>query len=188
MRMKIRNRHSQKGAVLIVSLLLLLGLTAVGIASMKETITQQKVVNSVVEDDMAFQAAEIALRDGESFVLGYIRTNGEQLVPPSATFNGQTVEVADERGTTGTGDMADNWWKKSTSTNWNKGAQALTYAPKGSQSPPTFLVEILGRDEGGSLEAVSDDNKVWNYRITARGYGMNSSYYVVLQTILGVQL
>lgn len=186
--MKIGKRHSQKGAALIVSLLLLLGLTVVGIASMKETITQQKVVNSVVEDDMAFQAAEIALRDGENFVLGYIRANGEQLAPPSATFNGQTVEIADERGTGSASDMADNWWKMSKSTNWDKGAEALTYVTKDSQSPPTFLVEILGRGEDGSLEATSDDNKVWNYRITARGYGVNSSYYVVLQSIVGVQL
>jgi len=182
-----RKRHPQRGAALLVCLVLLLGLTVVGIASMKETITQQKVVNAIAEDDTAFQAAEFALREGEEFVKQYARGDVE-------SYNGKSVSVGDERENEigsgmGNSDLGDGWWKKSTSENWDRGADAADYPHViSSQKLPSFVVEILGEDAaGGSVDLNDDRNTVVNYRVTARGYGVNSAYYVVLQSTYGVQ-
>jgi type IV pilus assembly protein PilX len=198
-------QQSQRGAALIVCLVLLLGITAVGIAGMKETVTQQQVVNAVTEDDTAFQAAEFALRQGEEFIFGYTSGQGGKLGPGVATLGGVTVTVLDETedqvaaqigGTALGADMADNWWKDEDSAIWDFGAQVTNY-PRitdvhqntEAQRYPSFIIEVLARGSStGGPVGMEDDNQKMNYRITARGFGVNDAYYVVLQTTYSVQL
>jgi len=189
-------RQSQQGAALLVCLVLLLGMTVVGIASMKETVTQQKVVNAVTEDDTAFQAAEIALRQGEQLIFNYTQTEGGKLSGGSVTYGGQTIVVMDETDggqehSTGV-DLDDNWWKDEDSKNWDLGAEIADYPKiKGNakQRLPSYIIEILsvGGSTSGSV-GMGDADKSVNYRVTARGFGVNDSYYVVLQTTYSVQL
>lgn len=55
--------HRQHGAVLIVSLILLLVMTLIGVFAMRDTILQERMAGNARDRDMAFQAAEGALRD-----------------------------------------------------------------------------------------------------------------------------
>jgi len=192
----LSQKQSQQGAALLVCLVLLLGMTVVGIASMKETVTQQKVANAITEDDTAFQAAEMALRQGEQLIFNYTQTEGAKLSVGSVTYGGQTIVVMDETDggqehSTGA-DLNDNWWKDQDSKNWDLGAQVTGY-PKmngnAKQRLPSYIIEILavGGSTKGSV-AMGDSDKNVNYRVTARGFGVNDSYYVVLQTTYSVQL
>lgn len=178
-----RSGHdAQRGATLLVSLMLLLGLTVVGIASMRETVVQQKVVSAALEDDTAFQSAEFALRAGEQFVLQYTRSGGQRLMPGPV---GGTLDVFDRR------ELTMEWWKQRNNAAWDSGTAVTTY-PRlnaSSQRLPSYVIEVLGEDgSGGSVELGNkDSNTVMNYRITARGFGVNDAYYTVLQTTIGVQ-
>lgn len=175
--------HRQQGAALLVSMLLLLGLTVVGIASMRETVTQQKVINAVLEDDAAFQAAEFALRAGEEFVLAQ-RDSGTRMLSGPATSDGVSIDVFDRQI------LGMEWWKDRSSESWDEGSVVEDYPLIDSeQSPPSYVIEVLGEDSGGgSVELGNKDaNTVLNYRITARGFGVNENYYVVLQSTVGVQ-
>jgi len=60
--------RSQKGSVLIVSLVFLLLLTIVGISAMNMTSLEEKMAGNFRDHDLAFQSAEAALLDAEEFV------------------------------------------------------------------------------------------------------------------------
>lgn len=171
----------QRGAALLVSLLLLLGLTVVGIASMRETVTQQRVINAVMEDDAAFQAAEFALRAGEQFVLDQSGT-GQRLLSGQASADVYIYDKAE---------LGIEWWLDRYSTEWDSGPAVTTYPQvSSSQRQPTYVIEVLGEDVGNGSPQVGnkgEDTGVVNYRITARGFGVNENYYTVLQSTVGVQ-
>ncbi|SDX36966.1 pilus assembly PilX family protein [Marinobacter mobilis] len=60
--------HLQRGSVLIVSLIFLLLLTLVGISGMNMTSLEEKMTGNFRDHDLAFQAAEAALIEGEQYV------------------------------------------------------------------------------------------------------------------------
>jgi len=69
MRISLQQRQAQRGMVLLVSLVFLLLLTLIGLSSMQSANLQEKMAGSVSLRNQSFQAAEAALRVGESAVL-----------------------------------------------------------------------------------------------------------------------
>ncbi|GAB4355912.1 MAG: PilX N-terminal domain-containing pilus assembly protein [Methylohalobius crimeensis] len=65
---KIDRRFSsnQRGAALIVSLLMLLVMTVIGVAAMQTNLLEEKMAGNFRDVNLAFQAAEAALRDAEA--------------------------------------------------------------------------------------------------------------------------
>lgn len=62
----IRNAlPSQRGAALITSLILLVVLTVVGVSSLANTVLEERMAGNMRDRQIAFQAAEAALRGGE---------------------------------------------------------------------------------------------------------------------------
>ncbi|WP_339101029.1 PilX N-terminal domain-containing pilus assembly protein [Pseudomonas atacamensis] len=68
MRISLQQRQAQRGMVLLVSLVFLLLLTLIGLSSMQSANLQEKMAGSVSLRNQSFQAAEAALRIGESAV------------------------------------------------------------------------------------------------------------------------
>ena len=60
---KINRRN---GAVLIISLIILLLLTIIGMTAIQTTLLEEKMAGNLQEQNIAFQAAESALRAGEA--------------------------------------------------------------------------------------------------------------------------
>ena len=56
---------TETGSVLIVSLVMLLLLSLIGLAGMQNTIMQDRMAGNMRDKDMAFEAAEAALREAE---------------------------------------------------------------------------------------------------------------------------
>ncbi|MDB6050990.1 MAG: pilus assembly protein PilX [Pseudomonas sp.] len=63
-----KDAHTQHGMVLLVSLVLLLLISMIGISSMQNATLQEKMAGSIKLRNQSFQAAEAALRIGESAV------------------------------------------------------------------------------------------------------------------------
>jgi type IV pilus assembly protein PilX len=59
----------QRGAVLIVALIMLLLLTIIGLSSMRGTSLQENMAGNMRDSNLALQASEAALRKGEQEVL-----------------------------------------------------------------------------------------------------------------------
>ncbi|ABC32579.1 conserved hypothetical protein [Hahella chejuensis KCTC 2396] len=64
--MKVSNKQS--GAALFVSLILLLVLTILGLASMNDSVMQGKMAGAVQDSNIALQGVEATLREAESFI------------------------------------------------------------------------------------------------------------------------
>ena len=58
----------QRGAALVISLIMLLLMTLVGVTAMQVTTVQEKMVSNSRDLNVAFQAAETALKRGEEYI------------------------------------------------------------------------------------------------------------------------
>lgn len=153
----------ERGAVLIVSLILLLVMTLLGVSSMSSTTLQERMAGNLRDGNLALQAAESALRDGEEFL--------EQAVLPAFTGADGLLQRQDDAG------QAAFW----NGYDWSN-SRAGT-ALDGVASAPRYVIEELPPlpAPGGSLKFGALP-EVGLYRITARGTGGSDDAVRILQT------
>lgn len=111
MRYEPKFSHPQQGAVLVVSILLLLVMTVLALTASQSTRLQERMAGNARDLDLAFQAGEAGLRDAERRIDDDVAPKGRdtlRCVDP----NIQACDVA-ERDTTIALDFAqqsDEWW------------------------------------------------------------------------------
>lgn len=163
-------RSVQSGAILVTSLLLLLVLTVLGITMMRMTNMQERMAGNTRDVNLALQAAEAALRDGEDRL-------SKLVVRPNATSGAGCVYCA--RGTLPIA-MADP-----AQFDWN---DAQEYGVDGAQDidgldeDPRFVVEELGFVVDGRAGGQDPLTGRDFYEITSRSTGASGQTNVVLQT------
>ncbi|MBK1647901.1 pilus assembly PilX family protein [Rhabdochromatium marinum] len=64
--------HHQQGMVLVIGLIFLLLMTVIGVTSIQTTTLDERMAGNLRDKNIAFQAAEAALREGE----GWLEENG----------------------------------------------------------------------------------------------------------------
>ncbi len=173
-------RH-QEGVVLFMCLVMLLLLTALGASSIQTTTVQFQMARSVDDINLAFQAAEVGLRDGEDFIEGLASAAG---FPDTA--NGNYLEV--DPGTT------PNW----ASIDWsaNDGYHVGSTAVEGVHSQPRFIVEhvriVLSDEDNLNLTNIGEElgtGSTHIFRITSRGSGFgDGSSSVFVQSHYGKRM
>lgn len=165
--------RAQRGAVLIVSLLILILLTLLGLTAIQASTVQERIVGNTRSLDLAFQAAEAALREGEDqldnpsvpltngSVAGWYRWNNSP-TPPTWYGPGEWDNAALSR-IVYTLDADDGW--------------SVARAPE-------FAIEELPPmpDLGGSLDGAAPLSEDTMFRVSARGFGGNANTFVILQT------
>jgi type IV pilus assembly protein PilX len=160
----------QRGAVLVVSLIILLLLTIVGITAMHTTTMEEKMAGNTRDRDLAFQSAEAALRDGEAYIEGLTATSGF----------GSTTGLYSET------DDAPDW---TSSTSWdNSHSKPYSGTIAGVDSQPRYYIKILAvvaRTRTSKVLPPTVGGTVTIFRITARGVGSSPNSEVVLQSRYG---
>lgn len=91
------SHSAQTGSALIVSLVMLLLISLIGVGSMQGTILQERMASNLHDRNIAFQASERALRRGENWltsntVVAGTNTN-DSLLDPGAWGGGGGDEV-----------------------------------------------------------------------------------------------
>lgn len=127
----LRIGQRQGGASLVVVMILLVVMTLLGLAVLRSTLLEERMSANLLDRSYAFQAAEAALRQGET-VAGASTTRAA--VPANGCSNGIcSLPVAT---------TADRWLDPSfAETNWS----AASAASRSSIAPPaTFIVEYMG--------------------------------------------
>ncbi len=81
-------RNNQRGAILIIALIMLLLLTIIGLSSMRGTSLQESMAGNLRDSNLAFQAAEAALRQGEGMVDGKGFDELRDIVALDGTYTG----------------------------------------------------------------------------------------------------
>ncbi|MFQ5642393.1 MAG: PilX N-terminal domain-containing pilus assembly protein [Thiogranum sp.] len=166
--------NSQRGAVLAVSLLILLVMTIIGIASMGSTTLQEKMANNNAQRQIALQAAEVALRAGETFLLANINsvtdlaTNFNATNPVDGLYSQRAplVGVATRPVTSMSAFIDDDWLASGNSV-------AVTTMNNLSRQP-RYVIEYMGRvgePPKTSYTNKKPDTRQYAFRITAIGWG-----------------
>lgn len=151
----------QSGAVLVVSLVMLLLLTIISVAGMQTTSLEEKMTGNQRDRNLAFQATESAVRAGEDFLT--------QATLP--TFNGSNGLYAQNDSPPGANDDWANF-------------SSVTYSYAGSliASAPQYVIQRLADVESGSSLDAGAYGQSEMYRVTARGVGGTGTAVVVIQT------
>ena len=172
--------RTQRGVMLITALVFLVLLTLLGLAVSRNTTTEEKLARNFRDYDLAFSAAEAALRDAELRINGYYANPASPVSPygfNSTCSNGlcdatvaQPVYSLDFFGGTAPG-------SNSVALGTITGSPTLT----GLTTQPRYLIETVCRTVPG--EALSSPSGCQTiYRITAQGRGRFGSAVVTLQS------
>ena len=152
--------HRQQGMALVISLIFLVMVSLLGMASMRGAQLQEKMAGNQKEALQALQAAEAGLRAAER----YIEAGNSGPYDNSAGLYEFIDTVVDPA---------------SPSTAWR------TYTNSGlAGRAPEYFIERLPYTQGGS-ESLAVDEPISErrlYRITARGFGLSDESRVLLQS------
>jgi len=173
-----RVRHT--GAVLVIVMIVLIIMTILGVAAIRNTLLEEKMAGNMLDRDMAFQAAESALRAAEKYI--------ELNVISTLTF--------DADGTDGFYNNADDrlWahidWDANDSREYSDFDSSYNVG-----TPPRYVIQHL-TTTSSDIEELNQDNYgqgtgagvVAVFLITARGTGGSESAVVYLQSTYGKRL
>lgn len=169
----------QSGAVLVVSLIMLLLLTLIGTTAMQTTSLEEKMAGNMRDRSIAFQAAESALRDAErdvsNSVAGFARN-----------ISGITNFVSDCGASTTSNPIDDGLCYISggygtpiwTTTNMTAAPSVAYGAFTGSAGIPN-----LSAQPRYIIEGLPPSGSDYYYRITVRAQGANANTVVWLQAV-----
>ncbi len=163
----------ETGAALIVSLVMLLLMTMIGIFAMRTSIMEEKMAANQIDRDIAFEGAEIALREAELKILSW---PDFPLATDDASYEGVWTRDAMDPET----NNATPWWAETDEAWWNDNSMAAT-VPDGAIGAPRYVIEEVYKDRGDLESEPSEGTKKF-YRVTARGLGASSQARVLLQS------
>lgn len=167
------SRASQQGAALVVSLLILLVLTLIGVTGMQTTSLEEKMTGNMRDRNLAFQSSESALRAGEDYLLKL----------------GTLPAFANSAGLYQPSVVVPNYWNKDDDTWWTTADNIKTYITSTFASIATnaaaYIIEELPEvpEPTGSLEA-GVPRETNYFRVTARGVGGTTSAVVMVQSVV----
>ena len=166
---------TQKGAALIVSLILLVIMTIIGLAGIRGVTQQERMANHSFDRSLAFQATEATLREIELLVEAKKPTPSSNCAVVDSLMSCPPPAVADSPRWL-QDDATFNSWTAATTV--GSGTLAVT---------PEYFVEYLGN----SFECVPGDpsrSDCKRYRITARSHdGTDTRSSVMLQSIYATE-
>ncbi len=164
---------SQSGAALVVSLIILVAMTMLGITSMKGSVTELAMAGNLRESALTFQAAEAGLSTAEAIL---------------AAGNDPVNLLADT-------DADPNYL---VTTTWDNAAltNEATVSLANISTNPRYIVKFLGKwdpdknvsslDPGFSgYGQTSSATKIDYFRSTARGVGQTGNTFRTVQSYFG---
>lgn len=157
----------QQGAVLILGLAFVLILSVMVVSAARTTVLQQKMSGNLRDKELAFQAAESALKSAEQ----YLHTNKQQdLVGQFTNQNGLHLY-----------DVSRDWQQDATWDNKSPIEAGTLYQVR---NKPVYVIEELPNIEvvGDSLSIPRPVSST-HYRITAKSKGGTDASLVVLQSM-----
>ena len=159
----------QHGAVLIVSLIILVLLTSLGVSVMQGAIVEQKIANNQRDANSAMNAAEGAMRAAET----YLQDPNKPLLWSDFDAGSGNAGLYPE-----TAAGSDEPWKLLST--WGGNSSIVVNVSNGLYAkPPRYIIERIGEFARGP--SMTDKQVVRMVRVTAMGYGSTDKTRVMLQ-------
>ena len=164
----------QRGAVLIVALVLLLVLTILGTASIRDTTMEERMAGKFRDYAAALEAAESALRSGESGLSNATTHAAMAFDGSDGTYEVTSASVSVDPQT------ASNYGLSVPASVLTSGSKLLVAAV------PEYYIEKLPETTMGNSDLTigtqDQPPKVRYYRVTGKGFGVSDNTEVVLQS------
>ncbi len=162
---------SQRGATLLVGLIMVLLITIIGLAAIRGSGLQEQMAGNMRDRHVAFEAAEAALNEGEDSVMN--SSNPTTLVGTTGYHHSFNRPSA-------------HFWEED--FNWDTLSAEYAGSIDDVSSKPRFAVEqmifLLPGTDGSAVgwQDVQNQEPRIMYRITARGHGGNENTQVIVQS------
>ena len=168
-------RSRQSGAILVVSLLLLLVMTLLGLAAMQTTGMEERMAGNTRNINLAFQGAEAGLRDAEDRIRVMVTRPDNCSALPCVVWQRNVIEGM---SATPLRDRTKAWWV----------LNAQEYGVAGSKQiadvsiDPLNLTEELGFIPDSLTTGHGPPEGRDFYRVTAHSFGGSETARAVLET------
>ncbi len=172
------DRRRERGAVLVVGLVMVLLISIIGLSAIRGSNLQEAIAGNMRERNLAFQAAESALRLGEGAIAD---TKKRPLINNKNGLYNDTYKTPVSSILT----FASADWISAEKV--TIAALDLAYVKR----PPSYVVEQLDPDlgAGAAMEGSGIDTDamlitgdITPYRVTSRGFGAGENSVKTLQT------
>jgi len=170
--------NQQTGAALIICLILLVVMTLLGVSAVTTTTMEEKMAGNIRNKHLSFQAAEAALRSGESY---------SETLSDDTTFDGTNglyprTDADDEAGVDGAIADFPVWYDDTPGrVNWQDVGTITDL-----HAQPQYIIENFGtapRDKDCILELPPPPGCILPvYRVTGRGWGLNENARTYVQS------
>lgn len=173
-------QHAQRGMSLVVVLLFLVIMAGLGTTAIRTATIEEKMSGNERDRQIAFEAAEAALRDGERHVRATLSAGSGFT---AACVNGLCLPSV---GATPQWNVVD--WTSGTPIVYGSQSGAGAYAVTSVARAPRYIVELLPimPPLPGCSTVVAVRNSCTGgtpYRVTAVGWGRRGSTQVMLQSV-----
>ena len=177
--MNIQRKHSQQGVALVVSLIILVSLTMLGLTSIQRTTNDLAMAGNQRETGLMFQSAEVGLVTAEDFV---------EASTTNADFDDAALglyTVQDKDTTYFSPDYFDT-------TTWTGSSQSAGTSLDAYEQP-RYMIEYMGDRSQNPLAGINvggyatlqtgDISSI--YRTTSRGTGLTGNSFRYVQAYFG---
>lgn len=170
---KFSGMSGQRGATLLVGLVMLLLMTVIGLAAMRGSGMQELMAGNMRDRNLAFQSAEAGLRAAEDVL------NGATL----PAFDGSQAGYAQDID----GSKRTGFWS---AYSWQAGSVLTTMGLDRVAAQPRFVIEEVSSTvvnagaDGSAIDFASSlkSEDIVYYRVTSRGVGGTANSVVIVQS------
>jgi type IV pilus assembly protein PilX len=181
--MMFSNPHRQRGVALVVSLIILVSLTMLGLTSIQRTTTDLAMAGNQRETGLMFQAAEVGLDSAEDFIEASNTNADFANTGPNNALGLFTVMASDASY------KSPNYFSNTT---WTTASQTATTSLDAYEQP-RYMIEYLGDRSQNPLAVINiggygtqqTGKTVSIYRSTARGVGLTGNFHRYVQSYFG---
>jgi type IV pilus assembly protein PilX len=163
---------AQKGASLIIALLLLVVMTMLGVSVLRTVTQEERMVAHSFDRSVSFQAAEAALRQAEAYVGTTIPVPTGSTCDSATGVCGKLASGSTER------------WLDTTFTTW---VDATKVSGGTTEITPQYIIEYLGNTYPCRPDDLTSTSNCKRYRITARSNAGTDRASVMLQSIYATE-
>jgi len=154
----------QAGVVLIISLIMLLLITIIGLASSQVNNLEEKMAGNAKDQNLAFQAAEDALR------------SGEERIEAASSID----EFDGNKGLLGESDSIPDYFVSSV---WENN-QSVKFSPPVLKviKQPRYFIKFMGENSGKGISVGDKPKPVAYFMVFAKGFGAQEGSQVFLKS------
>ncbi|MCL2875304.1 MAG: PilX N-terminal domain-containing pilus assembly protein [Betaproteobacteria bacterium] len=177
--------RSQRGAALIIAMILLVIMSLLAVTSLRSTVMQERMSSNTHDHNLAFQSAEAGLRMGErqaeNWVNGGAASNWsdcDQGPDSTGLYRNIDAQCPQPLWEGPPPDSIGSYWR-----NANNDSGDIRFDSKGLSLAPFFIVELISESAPCQINSPDLNPSCRRFRVTASSRSTDGRAQVILQSI-----